>query len=572
MNARGVMAGSVLVACTALPAAGSPSDDSTRANDPTPTPMPGSRFREDLRSGGQGPEMVVIPTGRFRMGCLSGDDYCWDQEQPVREVTFGTPFALSVYEVTFEEYDLFTNPDEVPDGGWGRGRRPVINVSRDDAHAYVAWLSTETGGTYRLPSEAEWEYAARAGTVGKYHWGDEIGEGRANCHGCGSPWGERQTAPVGSFTPNGFGLHDMLGNVWEWVEDDWQSGLWGIPPDGSPWLRERRIGAVVRGGSWGFRPRLLRAAVRLAKRPTDRNHFVGFRVARTLTPLAPAEGKPSEGSAAARPASEPVAATDAEATGDPTVPTLSRAVPGSTFHDFLRSGGKGPEMVVIPAGSFRKGCLSNDESCAHRELPAHDVTIRQAFALSVHEVTFEDYDRFTVPEMVRDMGWGRGRQPAINVSWHDAIAYAAWLSAQTGAEYRLPSESEWEYAARAGTTTKYHWGDEIGVNRANCVGCGSPWADRRTAPVGSFAPNRFGLYDMHGNVFEWVEDCCEWRYDGRHPPDGTPCYIRPCWDRGLRGGSWRDLPTNVRAAYRDHIFPGMRDSSIGFRVARTLAP
>lgn len=211
--------------------------------------------------------------------------------------------------------------------------------------------------------------------------------------------------------------------------------------DGSPSFRERRIRGVVRGGSWGFRPRLLRAAVRLAKRPTDGNHFVGFRVARTLTPLAPPKGKPSEEPAAAHPASEPVEATDAEAAGDPTIPTLSRAVAGSTFQDLLRSGGKGPEMAVIPAGSFRKGCLSNDESCVHRELPAHDVTIPQAFALSVHEVTFEDYDRFTVPEMASDTGWGRGRQPAVNVSWHDAKAYVAWLSAQTGAEYRLPSES-----------------------------------------------------------------------------------------------------------------------------------
>lgn len=240
---------------------------------------PGSRFREALLSGGEGPEMVVVPAGRFRMGCLSNDDQCWDQEEPVREVTFETPFALSVYEVTFLEYDRFTYPDKVPDGGWGRGSRPVINVSRDDAHAYVAWLAAETGGPYRLPSEAEWEYAARAGTVGQYYWGDEIGEGRANCHGCASPWGERQTAPVGSFAPNGFGLHDMLGNVWEWVEDDWQSDLWGIPPDGSPWTRERRFEGVMRGGSWGFRPRFLRAAVRLPKESGHRNHFVGFRVA-----------------------------------------------------------------------------------------------------------------------------------------------------------------------------------------------------------------------------------------------------------------------------------------------------
>ena len=103
----------------------------------------------------------------------------------------------------------------------------------------------------------------------------------------------------------------------------------------------------------------------------------------------------------------------------------------------------------------------------------------------------------------------------INVNWHDAKAYAAWLSKQTGKRYRLPSESEWEYAARAGTETAYSWGDEIGVNRANCDGCGSEWDDTQTSPVGSFEPNGFGLYDMHGNVYEWVEDRCHGNYEGR---------------------------------------------------------
>ena len=129
-------------------------------------------------------------------------------------------------------------------------------------------------------------------------------------------------------------------------------------------------------------------------------------------------------------------------------------------------------------------------------------TIGQPFALSVHEVTFEDYDRFTYPNKVDEEGWGRGSRPALNVSWDDAQEYVAWLSVQTGAEYRLPSEAEWEYAARAGTTTKHSWGNEIGMNRANCNDCGSQWDGSQTAPVGSFRANGFGLYDMHGNVHE----------------------------------------------------------------------
>ena len=133
----------------------------TPQNSARPRAIPGSTFRESLRAGGEAPEMVVIPAGRFRMGCLSNDDDCFGDQKPEHEVTIGAPFALSVHEVTFEDYDRFTYPNEVDDRGWGRGRRPVINVSWNDAQDYVQWLSSQTGAEYRLPSEAEWEYAAR---------------------------------------------------------------------------------------------------------------------------------------------------------------------------------------------------------------------------------------------------------------------------------------------------------------------------------------------------------------------------------------------------------------------------
>ena len=250
-------------------------------------------------------------------------------------------------------------------------------------------------------------------------------------------------------------------------------------------------------------------------------------------------------------------------------PAREPRAPGSVFRDRLEGGGEGPAMVVVPAGHFRMGCLSNDDDCYDDEKPVREVAIPAPFALSVHEVTFADYDRFTYPNKVEDEGWGRDRRPVVYVRWNHAREYVEWLSARTGAEYRLPSEAEWEYAARAGTATKYHWGNELGVNRANCDVCGSEWDNRQTAPVGSFAPNAFGLHDMHGNVWEWVEDCWNDTYADA-PTDGSAWVAGDCIDRVLRGGSWGNSPRNLRAAIRAGVPSGSRFPIAGFRVARTL--
>ncbi len=238
-----------------------------------------------------------------------------------------------------------------------------------------------------------------------------------------------------------------------------------------------------------------------------------------------------------------------------------------------------PRMVEIPSGSFRMGCLSGDSDCANDELPVHEVRIAQPFALSVTEVTFAQWDACASlggcdGYWPLDEGWGRGDQPVVNVSWRDAQNYVAWLSAKTGQQYRLPTESEWEYAARAGSTTKYSWGDRIGENRANCGGCGSAWNDRRfSAPVGSFNPNAWGLHDMHGNVWEWVQDVYRIGYD-RAPSDGGPVVVGENSDAEpvhvLRGGSWISSPKYLRSAYRFRYAPDSRYFIAGFRVARKL--
>ena len=248
---------------------------------------------------------------------------------------------------------------------------------------------------------------------------------------------------------------------------------------------------------------------------------------------------------------------------------------GQTFRDDLRSGGEGPEMVVVPAGSFRMGCVSG-QNCEDHEKPVHRVTIGSPFAVGVYEMTFREWDtcvRAGGGEGYRpdDYGWGRGRKPAYIVSWKDAQAYVAWLSRESGAGYRLLSEEEWEYVARAGSETAYGWGNAIGKNRANCDGCGSRWDDEQTAPVGSFRANRFGLYDVHGNVWEWVQDCWNGTYQGA-PTDGTAWTSRNCDRRVVRGGSWVDEPRGLRSAHRGRDTAGYRHFDVGFRVARSLSP
>lgn len=227
--------------------------------------------------------------------------------------------------------------------------------------------------------------------------------------------------------------------------------------------------------------------------------------------------------------------------------TARRAGAGS-FRDTLSSGGKDPEMVWIPAGSFMMGSPESESDRGSDEGPRHKVQIR-SFALGKTEVTFDDYDRFadaTARQRPDDNGWGRGSRPVINVSWEDAVAYAEWLSGETGRHYRLPSEAEWEYAARAGTETERYW---------------------PTPAEGE--PNDWRQYDILGNVWECVQDCYVNSYQGA-PGDGTPREVDgTCENRVLRGGSWDNGPLDVRSANRNRSAPVNRINGIGFRLART---
>ncbi len=267
---------------------------------------PGQTFRDPLKMGGEGPLMVVIPAGRFLMGSPPDEPERLDSEGPQHEVRIARPFALGVYAVTshevrtakpfalgvyavtFDDYDRFcdsTQREKPTDSGWGRGTRPVINVTWEDARAYCAWLSAQTERTYRLPSEAEWEYACRAGTDTPFYFGARLSTDQANVNGehtyNGSAKGEyrQRTMPVGAFPPNAFGLYDMHGNVWEWCQDAWHGDYNGAPTDGSAWEAVGNMARVVRGGSWDGTPGGARSAARSFNNlPDGRNDLLGFRV------------------------------------------------------------------------------------------------------------------------------------------------------------------------------------------------------------------------------------------------------------------------------------------------------
>ena len=302
----------------------------------------------------------------------------------------------------------------------------------------------------------------------------------------------------------------------------------------------------------------------------------------------------------------------------PTVHRITLRKTGPRAGDRFRDCPECPEMVVLPAGSYRMGSPSWEQGRNDNEGPVHDVTFGAPFAMGVYEVTVAEFGRFvdeagyrTTAERDPENGcwtlenptrnkWeytaGRswreleyeveGRQPVVCVSWDDAQAYVGWLRGVTGLAYRLPSEAEWEYAARAGSGTRYHFGDDEAqlcaygnVADETPMPNGSTWTNKAACSdgaayptrVGAYRPNAFGLYDMHGNVWEWTEDCWNGSYEGA-PADGSVWKTGNCSERVLRGGSWNFKPSFLRAAYRNGTSTGDRSGNYGFRVARTLAP
>ena len=571
------------------------------------------------------PTMVSIPAGSFIQGSPADEPQSRPEERPLRQVNV-PEFAIGQTAVTFAQWDAC-----VADGGctsspvdneWGRGNQPVIFVNWHDAQEYVAWLTNKTGYEYRLPSESEWEYAARAGSQGRFSDGDCITTDHANFDGEAPPDGctpgiyRGRTLAVGTFPANPFGLYDAHGNVWEWVQDCWREDYEGAPTDGSAWAAGDCDMAVLRGGSWADGGAWARSAARSRYGLSGTWNAVGFRVARALhgsstnyvvtasvsmgegfiTPQA--QVVPEGGTARFKVSAVGDGWSVSSVTGDSCKPidlgggvwkavdirarcTVSASFEfSSEFSDCSDC----PQMVVIPIGTFLMGSPPSEPQREHNEGPQREVTVG-SFALGKYPVTFAEWDACVADggctHSPDDRQWGRGQQPVMNINWYDAQEYVDWLSNVTGQQYRLPSEAEWEYAVRSGTTGRFNTGDCITTEQANFRGIESPGYPgpasgcpegvfrERPTPVGAFSPNEFGLHDMHGNVREWVEDCWNSDYSGA-PSDGQAWKEGDCSHAVRRGGSRFFGGVYARSAARHPDPKEVRNTDFGFRVARNI--
>ena len=245
--------------------------------------------------------------------------------------------------------------------------------------------------------------------------------------------------------------------------------------------------------------------------------------------------------------------------------------PKDTFHECSTNC---PQMIVLPPGKFIMGSPEGEAGRVANEGPQHPVTIARQFAVSIYDVTFDEWKACVnvggCPK-VADSGYDAGNTPITNITWNDAETYVEWLAKMTGQPYRLPTEAEWEYMARAGTTTTYYWGNDLGTGNANCMVCGTKFDDKGLSPVGSFKPNPFGLYDVTGDAWQWLADRFHKNYVGA-PTDGS-AWTSGDWSlRVDRGGSWISAASNLRIAFRGSYPAGSRNYSLGLRVVRTLTP
>ena len=497
-------------------------------------------------------EMVLIPAGKFKMGSPVSEEGRDDYETQ-HEVTLTKPFYMGKYEVTQDQWEVVmgNNPSDT------KGTRlPVTDVSWNDCQEFIKKLNQKTNGGYRLPTEAEWEYACRAGTSTAYSYGFRLTKSDANISGS-------STKAVGSYKANGFGLYDMHGNVWEWCED-WFGNypLGSVTDPKGPVVGENRVG---RGGAFKLENSNARSSGRAGDSPTSNKDRVGFRLARKAdikTAVAPIEPKPDPTVAIPAPQNLLVAPFS-EAKAKEVQKTVAKSLQKEVAEKVDLGKGVKLEMVLIPAGKFKMGSPASEEGRADDEV-LHDVTISKLYYMSKYEVMQDQWQAVMGdnPSFIKG-----GNFPITRVSWEDCQEFIKKLNAITNASYRLPTEAEWEYACRAGTSTAYSFGDSLTKGDANIGGS-------RIKVVGSYKPNAFGLYDMHGNVWEWCEN---WKAgypagavtDPNGPELGT--------NRVLRGGSFGDYVSSARSSIRNfgspsnrsNFSPTYRFDAVGFRLART---
>jgi formylglycine-generating enzyme required for sulfatase activity len=524
--------------------------------------------------GGVKMEFVLIPAGEFIMGSPEAERQAalaemkdgWEKdriptESPQHKVKINGPFYLGKYEVTQAQWQavIGNNPSK-----YQGPTNPVEQVSWEDIQPFLAKLNTlfeRKGMRFTLPTEAQWEYACRAGTTTAFCFGDDAA--LLNEYGWYTSNSGRKTHPVGQGKPNAWGLFDMHGNVWEWCADwygeDYYAQSAPVDPVGPP----GGSGRVFRGGAWDRAPGLCRAAFRYLDGPGHRFGNLGFRLALVPTDAAAGGVKPAQ----------------PEPAGPPKVDSPQASTASKELAIDLPGGVK-MEFVLIPAGEFvmgspeaeRQAALveaenANDDWAKDRiptEGPQHKVKISRPSYLGKYEVTQAQWQAVMGNNPSQFQG---PMNPVEKVSWEDIQLFMAKLNAafeKKGMLFGLPTEAGWEYACRAGTTTAYCFGDNAAL--LNDYGWSGANAGGKTHPVGQGKPNAWGLYDMHGNVWEWCSDWAGKDYYAVSPP------VDPVGPPGgsirvIRGGSWDYPPRSCRAAFRAYAAPGNRGGSRGIRAA-----
>jgi len=602
-----------------------------------------------------GAKMILIPPGEFLMGSSDEQvaaalkvaekdaasafavDYIRNAERPRHRVVITKPLLMGATEVTVGEFRKFieeskyvteaeqygfgnsasmTLDDKVPAIDRGRSWRatgsaavsdnsPVTQVSWNDAAAFCKWLSERERGEYRLPIEAEWEYACRAGTTTQFSFGDEdqlLDKYAWYLMNTGD-----ESRPVGRKLPNAFGLFDMHGNLSECCQDFYDSKWYEKTSPDDPRGPAAGFSCVIRGGSWPHAASTCRSAFRNAIPQSYRSNNDGFRVVRELN-------VPATTASVTPPLPPGVAPKRIATTVGPQPPLTKAPFDAKQARTHQEAWAKhlgvsveytssiGMKFVLIPPGEFTMGstdeqieaalksaeAMKADQGTKDRirktERPQHKVVISKPFLMSATEVTIGQYKKFSATGFVTEAekaavndpkvqtylnpGYSvTDDSPAASLTWNDAVAYCQWLSTQEKKVVRLPTEAEWEYACRAGTTTQFSFGED--ESELVKYAWYSKNAGGRSHPVGTLLPNPFGLYDMHGLLFEWCGDWYDETWyekspskDSGGPSDGT--------SRVLRGGRWGTDSIDCRSNYRHSLAPSSRYNGNGFRYVEEL--
>ena len=550
-------------------------------------------------------KLVKVPAGKFMMGSPTTQRFRVrdGRDTPQRQVTISKGFHIGVCEVTRGQFAAFVKDSkyvtQAEREGWAfawQGRvwtrikgaswrnvgfkqtdsHPVLCVSFDDAAAFCRWMSKKTSLPVRLPTEAQWEYAARAGTQTAFAWGDKWagGKGWANAADATAkkrfrgwrtfPWddGYLFTSPVGTYKANAFGLYDVHGNAWEWCADWYSKDYYKNGPKVDPTGPNTGSTRVLRGGGWLSTPSRCRVSGRTGCPP--RGSYCDLIPSFRIVIDADNTRKLPEPGLGAKEDTKPPPVKTVRSGAKPQLnpPPAARALKTLTLN---LGKGVNIKFVRIPAGKFMMGSPKTEKDRAREEGPQRQVTISKPFYMGVTEVTQSQFQS-VVRRRSKPNRYRGPQEPAETLSWNEAMVFCRAMSEKTGRSVCLPTEAQWEYACRADAKTRFAFGDDdedlnaYGWSKAN-----SP--RNRHRPVGLKKPNAFGLYDMHGNVWEWCSD----RYAESYASAKTVDPKGPTAGQGrvLRGGAANYAARYCRSAGR---YWGPADApcydwgAIGFRV------